>query len=462
MTLGEAGSGTRGYYLACGCDRVIVQPSATVGLTGLLSQLPFLRGTLEKLGVRPQIAHREQYKTARYLFTETEFIPPHEEAVRAVLTSVAGQVAVGIASRRSMSIDSAEQLLADGPFSAKEALEKGLVDALGYRSEVVDEFLRSFGGRARLLTLGEYLGRGGRPHQHGSHTVALIYGVGTIYPGFSRYDPMSGMLMGAQTIVQAFREAIDDRRVKAILFRVNSPGGSYVASDAIWREVARAREAGKPVVVSMGDVAASGGYFVSVAADAIVAEPATLTGSIGVVSGKMVTSELWSKLGVSWDELHTGENATMWLFTQDFTEGQWGLLQQRLDEIYSDFVVKVAAGRNMPYEQAEAAAKGRVWSGADALQLGLVDTLGGFGAAFARLRTILKLPAGAELKLKVFPKPPSLLKRVLGMGGTDISPRHGALTGSDAALIAELQKAAREAGLTQVNKGIRLECEPVW
>jgi protease IV len=187
--------------------------------------------------------------------------------------------------------------------------------------------------------------------------------------------------MGAETVSKAFRQAVDDAKVSAIIFRIDSPGGSYVASDTIWRETVRAREKGVPVIVSMGNMAGSGGYFVAMAADKIVAQPGTITGSIGVFAGKMLTSELWEKLGVTWDEIHTSKNATFWTGTHDYTPEQWALFQNFLDQIYEDFTSKVADGRKIPKEKVLEIAKGRIWSGEDALKIGLVDELGGLSGS---------------------------------------------------------------------------------
>ena len=177
------------------------------------------------------------------------------------------------------------------------------------------------------------------------------------------------------------RAAAADKDVKAILFRVDSPGGSYVASDTIWREVVNARKAGKPVIVSMGDLAGSGGYFVAMAADKIVAQPGTITASIGVLGGKMLTSGLWDKVGLTWDEVHQGNNATMFTGTQDYTPAEWARFEAWLDRVYVDFTGKVAEGRKLPKEKVLEIAKGRIWSGQDAKNLGLVDELGGYDTA---------------------------------------------------------------------------------
>ena len=231
--------------------------------------------------------------------------------------------------------------------------------------------------------------------------------------------------MGADTVTHAFRQAAEDERVKAILFRVDSPGGSYVASDTIRRAVLRTKQAGKPVVVSMGDVAASGGYFVSVAADRIVAQPSTLTGSIGVFAGKAVTTDFWNKLGVSWDEMHTSDHSTLWSSTQSYTSAEWDILQKWLDHIYEDFITKVSEGRGLSVTQVRKSAEGRVWTGETAKSLGLVDELGGFQDALRIAKELGHIPAATEARLEVFPRPKTLaqilVEKLLGRGEEEAS-----------------------------------------
>jgi protease IV len=219
--------------------------------------------------------------------------------------------------------------------------------------------------------------------------------------------------MGSETVTAAFRSAIDDEKVKAILFRIDSPAGSAVASDAIWRETIRAKQAGKPVIVSMGDMAGSGGYWVAMAADKIVAQPGTITGSIGVCAGKMVTSGFWDKIGLSWDSVHTSANAGMWSQMQDYTPKQWERLQAFLDTVYDDFTKKVAEGRHLPLEKVLPVAKGRIWSGEDAKALGLIDEVGGLSTALRLARAAIGVSEDEKIHLKVFSKEKSLLEILL-------------------------------------------------
>jgi protease-4 len=262
--------------------------------------------------------------------------------------------------------------------------------------------------------------------------------------------------MGADTVAAAFRAAAKDKNVKAILFRIDSGGGSYVASDTIWRETVRARKAGKPIIVSMGGVAGSGGYFIAMSADKIVAQPATLTGSIGVFAGKFLTTNFWDKLGISWDEVHTSSNAMAFTGLQDYTPEQWKRFEGWLDRIYDDFTTKVAEGRKLPKAKVLEIAKGRVWTGEDAKVLGLVDELGGFPVALKLVREAAKLPADAKIKLKLFPRRKSALQRLLAQG-PDSSQKAGEETIASALeIIQPFARAARDLGLATDSDVLRM------
>jgi protease-4 len=383
-----------------------------VGLTGVMAETPFLRGTLDKLGLTPRLDHREEYKTAMNLVTERQYTDAHREAVVQMIESQFGQVVRGIAEARGLPAGDVQAVIDRSPLSGREAVETKLVDELLYRDQVYAKVKEAVGPDAAVLPLLTYLTRAGRPHQQGS-TIALIYGVGAIKRGKSGHNPLfQGPTMGSDTVTAAFREAIEDEEVKAILFRVDSPGGSYVASDAIWRETVRAREAGKPVIISMGNAAASGGYFIAMAADKIVAQPGTLTGSIGVISGKMLTTAFWDKIGVSWDNVQSGANASFWSTVQDYTPQQWDQLQTWLDRIYDDFTAKVAEGRGLPLAKVLEMAKGRVWTGEEAKALGMVDELGGFSVALRLVREAAGIPLDADIRLKLVPRPQTLRQRL--------------------------------------------------
>lgn len=401
-TFGEGRLATVDYYLASAFAQVHLQPLGSVGIGGVVARTPFLRGLLDMIGVFPDLDHRREYKAAKYLFTETGFTEPHAEATSAVLDDHMDQVVSAIAADRSLDEDRVRELINTAPLLAEDALASGLVDALSYR----DEAYRAVSGDAkrRVLFVERYLRKAGRPHRRGE-VIALIYGIGSIHRGRSRFDPMTrGMSLGADDVADAFREAVDAKKVRAVVFRVDSPGGSAVASEVVRRQVVRAREAGKPVVVSMGNVAGSGGYFVAAPADRIVAQPGTITGSIGVVDGKLVTADAWRRVGVNWGEIHRGDSATYTLPDRQFTDTERDRLEKGLDYIYDGFKDRVARGRSLTPDQVEEVAKGRIWTGARAAELGLVDELGGLDVAIFLARELAGIPEERPVHLKTYPR----------------------------------------------------------
>jgi protease-4 len=403
-TYGEFGPGNAAYYLATAFGRIWLQPSGDVGLTGLSLEQWFLRGALDKLGLEYEVSKRHEYKTAADRLTEQGFTGPAREALQQLASSLTGQITEAVAERLAIPAAQARELIDNGPYVAEEALELRLVDALGYRDEVYDDVRKSAGADSHLLYLGRYhrsralAERARKLPEPTKDMVALIYAAGPIRRGRSGRGPMSGGAMGSDTVSAALRTAAADRRVRAIVLRINSPGGSYVASDTIWREVVRARQAGTPIVVSMGDVAASGGYYIAMAADEIVAQPGTITGSIGVLSGKPVTSSLLERVGITTDSVTVGAHADMFSTTRPFSEEEWAKINSWLDRIYADFTGKVASGRNMTPEQVHEIARGRVWTGADAATIGLVDRLGGLDDAMALARRKADLPDSAPVR----------------------------------------------------------------
>src|SRR5580658_989835 len=301
-SFGEFTHGNLPYYLATAFDKIYLQPSGSVGLTGVGVEQLFLHDALAKAGIDFQSAKRHEYKSAADQLTERGFTGPAREATERLTVSITEQIAQAIAERRGKTPEQAADLIARGPFLAQDALREGLVDALGYRDEVYADVRSEAGQDAALLYIARYnrthaLTQRARrlPNPRGNF-VAVIHAAGPIKAGRSGRGPFGDGPMGSDTVSAALRAAGEDDRAKAVLLKVNSPGGSYTASDTIWREVVRIRAAGKPVVVSMGDVAASGGYFIAMAADVIVAQPGTLTGSIGVILGKPVISHLLDRV----------------------------------------------------------------------------------------------------------------------------------------------------------------------
>jgi protease-4 len=401
-TFGEFGPGNGGYYLATAFEEIDLQPSGDVGLTGLMYESPFVRSLLDKLDVVPQMDQRKEFKNAMNFYTDRAYGEPHRRAMKDLMDSQFAQIVRGISEARGMSEADVLRRFDEGPHLGREALEARLVDRLAYRDEVYERVKERAGDAAKTLGPSEYLRRAGRPNQRGP-VVALVHAYGTVMRGKSGYSPIDGSVtMGSDSVAAALRAAVKDRSVKAIVFRVDSPGGSYVASDTIRRETQRARQAGKPVIVSMGDVAASGGYFVSLDADKIVAQPGTITGSIGVLGGKLLTRQFWDKLGITWDDVATSRHARMWTGTHEYGEA-WPRFQAFLDRVYDDFTQKVAHGRDLPPDDVLEVAKGRIWTGEMAKDRGLVDELGGLDVAFDLARQAAGLSPGAAIRVKRFP-----------------------------------------------------------
>ena len=415
-TFGEVAGGIGSYYLASAFDKIYLQQSGDVNLTGLRIENPFLRGTLGKLGLEPRFDHRYEYKNAKNALTETEYTEAHREVSQSLLDSFHEVMTAGMAAGRGMTADQVAELMATGPYFGQEAVDAGLVDGLAYRDEAYDAIREAVGEEAELLYLRAYRKRAGRPHKKGE-TIALIYGVGNVVRGSQEFSPMSGSTnLTSGKVSAAFRAAIDDEDVEAIIFRVDSGGGSYVASDTIYRETLRAKEAGKPVIVTMGNVAGSGGYFVAMAADKIVAQPSTITGSIGVLGGKFLSQEMWSKLGLSWDWVESSDNGSMWTGLEDYSEEEWARFQAWLDRVYQDFTAKVAEGRGLPLETVQQIAKGRVWTGAQAKEIGLIDEVGGLDVALSLAREAAGLEPDAAIRLRRYPRPKSPLESLLDEG----------------------------------------------
>jgi protease-4 len=429
-TFGEGAPGTRPYYLAVACDEVWLQPLGEVGLTGLRTETMFFRDALETIGVAAHFEHRGEYKSAMNTFTEMTMTGPQREEVEALLASMAGQIDRGIAEARKLTEAQVMALVDRGPFTADEAKTAGLVDTLGYRDEALDRAEQRAGTGAKRLPLSRYLARAGRPHESGSR-IALIYGTGLITRRGGTGALTGDSEFNARAVARAFDAAIRDGDVRAILFRIDSPGGSAIASETVWREVERAREHGKPVIVTMGDVAASGGYYAAAPADKIVAEPATLTGSIGVLAGKIVVADLLKKLSIAVDSAQRGTNADLYTMTADFSPQARERLDQLLDTTYSGFKQHVAAGRHMSPDAVEAAARGRVWSGEDAKEKGLVDELGGYATALRLVRESAKLAPDAPLDIVVYPRDrglaATLFGRLLDRDNDDEATSSGAL-----------------------------------
>jgi protease-4 len=420
-SFGEGAADMAGYVLATAFGEIWLQPGGGLGMLGVGIETTFLRGALDRLGVEPQLEQRYEFKNAADQLMRSEFTEAHRFSLDRISESLYEQAILAIADGRGIVGEKVRELADSGPRTAAEALAVGLVDALGYRDQAYDAIRSQVGAEPDLLFADQWRPRRRRPFSDGlplphkrnrnKEYVALVEVRGAIGSGRTRRSPL-GRQVGSDSISAALRASAQDDDAKALVLRVDSPGGSAVASDTIWREVCRVRETGKPVVVSMGEAAASGGYYIACAADVIFALPSTITGSIGVFGGKVVVRDLLDRVGLSTGSVFHGARSLMFSSRRGFSAEERERLAVTIDAIYDDFVAKVAQGRRRPLAEIEAIARGRVWTGADALKVGLVDQLGGLAAATALARERAGLPGRAELRAPIQLGPLSRLGKV--------------------------------------------------
>jgi protease-4 len=421
--------GEQEFYLASACDKVFLVPSSPLDLTGVASYELFLRGTLDKIGAFPDTLHIGRYKTASNTFTEKTFTPAHREMAESLNADMYEQLIRGLADGRHKSEKEIRELVDHGPFLPEDAVRAGLVDDLAYEDEL-DDKVKLASREAKFLSDADY--RRVSPTSLGLNKgprIAVIYATGMIASGESSYDSPSGQVVGSDTMLEYLRKARADSSIKAIVLRIDSPGGSAIASDVIWREVMLTR-AVKPVIASMSDVAASGGYYIAMPAHAIVAEPATLTGSIGVVMLKFVIDGTLKKLGMNVEGVTSGKYADLYSPVRAFTPEERAKVQEQMQATYDTFVEKAADGRHTTPEHIDALGQGRVWTGRQAKQIGLVDELGGLDRALAVAKQRAKLPAGSEVEVVVYPGRRSFYEIVKNpFGASDSTAALGAMLG---------------------------------
>lgn len=418
-TAGEGFSGNMPYFLATACEKVVLGPLGDLTLLGLRAEVPFIRGTLDKLGIEPDFPGIGDYKTARNFFTEKELTPTHREMTTWLLDSLARQMAQAIASSRKLSFSRVQELMAQGPFSAEQALAHGLVDDVKDWSSFAKETSQTPQGELKVVSLRRYL-RAGRPDRKGA-PIAVVVADGGIARGESGHSPMpifGGDLVGSETMARVFAR-IRDSDAKAVIFRINSPGGSAVASEIIRLEMEKTAKK-IPVVVSMGDVAASGGYWITCGAQRVLADPGTITASIGVFAGHLAMAKFWEeKLGVTWGEVSTSPNADTFGSLHPWTPEQKRVVQSWLDRIYEAFLERVSAARKLPREQVDAVGRGRVFTGEQALERGLIDRLGGFDAALEEAKALAGLKPEEEVELRFYPRSRSFVEQLLSRLGDE-------------------------------------------
>ena len=404
---------TQAYFLAAAFERIWMQPSGSLDVAGFRSETPFFADLLKTIGVQPDFSQRHEFKGASDSFRLNRMDPNIRKMLTGLLEDLHRQTVEGLAESRRLEPASVAAAIARAPLFADEALDRKLIDRVGYRDQLIATARQALGGGNPTLDFARYAAetKPAAPAEE-ARIIAVIGVRGPIHRGKSPESGLGGDGAYADSISEAIDRAARDRRVAAILLRVDSPGGSYIASDTIWRSVKMARAAGKKVVASMGGVAASGGYFVAMAADQIVAEPATITGSIGVVGGKFVVSPLLEKLGVHVDNIETAPNAGFYSPTRSFTPDQRARFDEMLDRIYADFTSRVALDRKINPAKMDSLARGRVWTGAQAVELGLVDSLGGLEEAVAAVRKLAELPDADEFPVVAYPPPEAPWKRL--------------------------------------------------
>ena len=406
----EYGGGQQ-YYLATACDQIVLTPTSPLDLVGVASYELFVRGALDKVGAFPDMLHAGEFKTASNVYTETTFTPEHREMTESLNRDLYDQLVDGIAAGRTMTASAVEALIDRGPFLPEEAVRHGLVDGLAYEDELTDR-LALADSELKRLSYADY--RRVNPRTLGLNRgpqIALVYAVGTITFGGSGTDVTGSEVLGSETLVRAIRDARTDDSIQAIIVRIDSPGGAAIASDIIWRELTLARD-DKPIIASMSDVAASGGYYIAMPAHAIVAQSATLTGSIGVVGGKFALGGTFEKIGLDIETVADGKVADINSPVAPYSDDARARLQQQIDAIYETFLDKAAQGRSMTRDAVHAVAQGRVWTGRQAKDLGLVDELGGLARAVTVAKERAGIGADVEVTLVPYPRPRSLFEVV--------------------------------------------------
>ncbi|HEV8479370.1 MAG TPA: signal peptide peptidase SppA [Candidatus Eisenbacteria bacterium] len=394
------GGDERDYYLCSVADEVYMPPQSMLRVDGFAAYVSFLKGTLDKVGVVADMEHIGEFKDAADPLTRKNMSEPSKEALNALLDDRYADFLAGVADARGITVDEVRQKVDQGPYRSEDAMATGLIDSVLYEDQV-DELLPG-GEDGPRIDLEDYVSH----DSYGPITaprIGIVFASGTIVPGKSGYDPVWGRTLGHETLTKALNEARDDDKVKAIVLRVDSPGGDTYASNAMWRAVREANKE-KPVIASFSDLAASGGYYLAMGADSLVAEPGTLTGSIGVLGGKFNLSGLYQKIGMSVEVLSRGENAQFYSPVRSFTPAEREKFVSQLWSDYKTFIGIVAQNRKQTPEAIDALARGRVWTGGQAYERSLVDTLGGFETAIALAKKKAGIGPNAEVRYVVYPK----------------------------------------------------------
>ncbi|MGZ8846215.1 MAG: signal peptide peptidase SppA [Pyrinomonadaceae bacterium] len=415
------------YYIATACDKIFVPPPGELFTIGLAADVMFFRGSLDKLGIYPDMYQIGKYKSAGDTFTQKQMTDAHREYINSLLDDLNGRFLDGIARARKKSVDEVKALIDDAPYSAAKAKEVGLIDGAMYRDDVEKELKKRLG----YSDTGDlHIARGGDYKQISQESlglnkgekIAVVYAAGDITSGRSIFGGEGQETIGSESLVKTINDVRDDKAIKAIVLRIDSPGGSGLASDIIWRAI-EAAKAKKPIVVSMSDVAASGGYYIACNANKIVAEPSTITGSIGVVGGKPVIKGFYDWIGVSNEYVLRGKNAGMFRESEKFSDSERAKFQEFLKQTYDDFTSKVAKGRGKEQTYIDSIGQGRVWTGSQGREKGLVDEYGGVDKAIELAKQLANIPADRSIQRVILPQPPTFFEQLMNSGddGGDVA-----------------------------------------
>ena len=403
--------GIKEYYLATFADKVYAFKGNDLFLTGLATEAMFLKNTLSKLGIKAELFHIAEYKTATNIFTQDKMTSAHRESVQKLLDDIYISTLQGISKNRNIKLESIKKIVNESPVSNARYLKAGLIDKIIYE----DEILKSLKTDYKITKFETYKQTSSPRPFKGKKKIAVVFASGEINSGRSGGKSITGdKILGSETLSKYLRIARKNPSIKAVVLRINSPGGSALASDEIRRE-AELLVKKKPLVISMSDVAASGGYWISLSSSKILALPQTITGSIGIISGKFVLKGLYGKIGVNKEILKTSEYADMFSDYKEFTPSEKEKLMRVMRNIYNDFLIKVAKSRNMKIADVDNIAKGRVWSGHSALKLNLIDKIGGINKAFEEAKKLAKIPDSEGVGIRIYPKKKSLMDSILDL-----------------------------------------------
>jgi protease-4 len=409
-TFGDFSNGTGAYYLASSASKIWVMPLGAFNFNGIVVEVPFGKKAIDNFKIRPQFGRREEYKGMPESFLESDFTAPHRQNMQRILDSLVSQVIDDVAQDRNLKTQDVRDILNSAPHILKEAVTAKMIDEIGYKDQVKDAIEKTLGNKAEYVDFETYA----KMNKETSHPdkIAVVYAEGTISKGKVAHNPLSDdVMMDAVEVAKSIREAGEDKDIKAIILRIDSGGGYPIPCELIDREIEKLKEK-KPIIVSMANYAASGGYWIACHARKIVAQPTTITGSIGVYAGKIITQEFWDNYGLHWGEVHTGNNAQIWSTGQEFTEIGRQKFERYLDKIYTVFQEKVAEGRKLSPQVVHDLAKGQVWTGFEAKEKGLVDELGGLTTAIEIAKKEAGIAADTPTSLEEYPAPKSLFHLV--------------------------------------------------